>query len=309
MLRTRLLTVIVLLLGLVSIAAWAPDPVFDGLLLLIVSIAVFEWMRLLGVSAALSALIALCFVAGGLLALGASFPPPLAPAAGAFPGGAFPEGAGLLPIPLTLLLLTYLFAALIWVVAVPLSFRHFKPLGGRALLGKAAALLLLSAAWFALVQADSRGKGFLLSVLLIVWVADTAAYFAGRAFGRHKLAPSISPGKSQEGVAGAVLANLALAAFLTIWPPAWFELNGGNVFLLLQEAIGWWLMLLVVFLLTLVSVVGDLYESMIKRVAGVKDSGVILPGHGGVLDRIDALIAVFPVTMFVLLLVELGQRL
>ncbi len=304
MLRTRLLTVIVLLLGLVSIAAWAPDPVFDGLLLLIISIAVFEWMRLLGVSAARSTLIALCFVAVGLLALMASFPPALGPAV-----GASPEGVGLLPIPLTLLLLTYLFAALIWVVAVPLSFRRFKPLGGRALLGKAAALLLLSAAWFALVQADSRGKGFLLSVLLIVWVADTAAYFAGRAFGRRKLAPSISPGKSQEGVAGAVLANLGLAAFLTIWPPAWFELNGGNIFLLLQEAIGWWLMLLVVFLLTLVSVVGDLYESMIKRVAGAKDSGVILPGHGGVLDRIDALIAVFPVTMFVLLLVQLGQRL
>lgn len=304
MLRTRLLTAIVLLFALVSIAAWAPDPVFDGLLLLIVSIAVFEWMRLLGVSALVSTVIALCFVAGGVLALGASFPPALWPAAGAFPGG-----AGLLPIPLTLLLLVYLLSTLIWVVGVPLSFRRFKPLGGLALSGKAAALLLLSAAWFALVQADSRGKGFLLSVLLIVWVADTAAYFAGRAFGRRKLAPSISPGKSQEGVAGAVLANLALAAFLTIWPPAWFELNGGNIFLLLQEALGWWLMLLVVFLLTLVSVVGDLYESMIKRVAGAKDSGVILPGHGGVLDRVDALVAVFPVTMFVLMLVQLGQRL
>jgi phosphatidate cytidylyltransferase len=306
MLRTRLLTAIVLLVGLVSIAAWAPDGIFDGLLLLIIAIAVFEWMRLLAVSAVSALIISAGFLVAGALALAASGVPSLIP-----PGLVITEFSNAAPLSASLwgVLVIYFLAALIWVVGVPLSFRRFKPLGGQALAGKLSALLLLTAAWLALLQADNLGKGFLLSVLLIVWVADTAAYFAGRAFGRRKLAPSISPGKSQEGVAGAVLANLALAAFFTLSPPAWFSQQGGNIFLLLEQAIGWWLMLLVVLLLTLVSVVGDLYESMIKRVAGAKDSGVILPGHGGVLDRIDALIAVFPVTMFVVLLIQLSQRL
>jgi phosphatidate cytidylyltransferase len=137
-------------------------------------------------------------------------------------------------------------------------------------------------------------------------VADTAAYFAGRAFGRHKLAPAISPGKTREGVVGAVLANLVLAAGLAQAGLVSSANPAGTLFSMLQINLGWPLMLLITVLLTLVSVAGDLYESLLKRACGVKDSGRLLPGHGGVLDRVDAALAVFPVTMCIVSLIQTG---
>ena len=114
----------------------------------------------------------------------------------------------------------------------------------------------------------------------MVWVADTAAYFGGRRFGRHKLAREISPGKTWEGVWA------ALAAVTIYWVVLWVSLPEQSL-RLISGLIGVWLM-------TLLSIVGDLFESWMKRVAGVKDSGTLLPGHGGVLDRIDSLSAVMP---------------
>jgi len=157
------------------------------------------------------------------------------------------------------------------------------------MLGIGLALALVVAAWFALMQFLSQGVLALLSVLLIVWVADTAAYFAGRAFGRRKLAPHISPGKTWAGVCGAIVAVLLLA--LAVWqfaPSARIYSND------LFTAVGplWALLLLAV--LVALSIVGDLFESLLKRQAGVKDSGQLLPGHGGVLDRVDAMVPVLP---------------
>ena len=121
----------------------------------------------------------------------------------------------------------------------------------------------------------------MLYLLTLVWVADIGAYFSGRKFGKHKLAPGISPGKTWEGVAGGVILNV-------LWMLVVFQI--GN---------GWgtelWQFILIGLVTSMISVVGDLYESILKREAAVKDSGKLLPGHGGVLDRIDSVIAATPI--------------
>jgi len=131
-----------------------------------------------------------------------------------------------------------------------------------------------------------RSAVFLLSAMAIVWVADIGAYFAGRAFGKRKLAPSISPGKTWEGVIGGLLAVLILAAVATQFPQT-FQAQ-------LLMRYGWIKWVLLLSLMVFASVVGDLFESMLKRRADVKDSSDLLPGHGGVLDRIDALVPTMP---------------
>ncbi len=156
--------------------------------------------------------------------------------------------------------------------------------------------LLLVVAWWALAQARFAGVNYLLSVLCIVWAADIAAYWGGRAFGRHKLAPSISPGKSWEGVVSGMLGVLVLAAFW-LWLDTRIAADSASVFTLFMQRFGLVVMALSVLALTALSVVGDLFESLIKRAAGAKDSSGLLPGHGGVLDRVDALLPVLPCAM------------
>lgn len=136
----------------------------------------------------------------------------------------------------------------------------------------------------------SYGPWLLLYLLSLVWVADTGAYFAGKKFGKNKLAPAISPGKTLEGVAGGVVANI-------LWISLIFSLNDG-------WGIQYPYFLLLSLVTSLISVVGDLYESVLKREAGFKDSGKILPGHGGVLDRIDSIIAATPVFIAGLFILE-----
>ncbi|MBV1732844.1 MAG: phosphatidate cytidylyltransferase [Hydrogenophaga sp.] len=161
-------------------------------------------------------------------------------------------------------------------------------------------LLLLACAWLALVQARQLGLGFLLSVLSLVWMADIAAYAGGRAFGRRKLAPTLSPGKSWEGAVSGLVGVLLLGLG---W--LWFDRLGltdqPSLFTRLQER-GELLAWLAVIGLSAMSVVGDLLESLVKRSAGMKDSSQLLPGHGGVLDRVDALLPVLPLAMMLVTL-------
>jgi phosphatidate cytidylyltransferase len=166
----------------------------------------------------------------------------------------------------------------------------FKPL--RWLLGAA----VLTVAWLALVHAKSLGINFLLSVLCLVWTADIGAYFGGRRFGRRKLAPSISPGKSWEGVWSGMAAVLLLALGWTALD-ARVHVDSPSLYTQLLGTWGWGGLLIGVVLLTAMSVVGDLFESLVKRAAGAKDSSQLLPGHGGVLDRIDALLPVVPIAL------------
>ena len=155
--------------------------------------------------------------------------------------------------------------------------------------------LLLGCAWLALVQARQRGVGFLLSVLTLVWMADVAAYAGGKTFGRRKLAPSLSPGKSWEGAVSGALGVVILGL---VW--VWIDGSGWSdslsLFSLLWAQGPVWA-LFAVLGMSAMSVVGDLLESLVKRSAGMKDSSQLLPGHGGVLDRVDALLPVLPLAM------------
>lgn len=287
MFRTRVLTAAILLVVLIGIAVWAPPVAFDLLLLAIVALACFEWLKLIDLSSATAATVSVVFSA-----IGAAFlffvPAVMATAHGVGEG----------------VLVSYAAISLIWLGLVPLALRAFTPMAGKGGLAAIPALLMCFVAWLSLLQADGMGKTFLLSVLLLVWVSDTAAYFAGRAFGKHKLAPAISPGKTWEGVAGALFANAALALGYAGASRIGWAAPGGNLFSMLQIAQGWLFMIAVTMLLTMLGVAGDLYESLLKRVAGVKDSGRLLPGHGGVYDRIDALLAVVPVAMCIVTLIQ-----
>jgi len=160
-------------------------------------------------------------------------------------------------------------------------------------------LALLLASWLALVQSKQVGTNFLLSVMALVWVSDICAYFAGRAFGgrwvARKLAVTISPGKTWEGVAGAVL---GVGCMALVWTYADTQTPGVPLSVFSRIAEQWGLLgVLVLGLLVAAGVVGDLLESLFKRAAGVKDSSGLLPGHGGVLDRVDALLPVLPIAL------------
>jgi phosphatidate cytidylyltransferase len=151
-------------------------------------------------------------------------------------------------------------------------------------------LILLPATWFALVFLRELGLIFLLSTMALVWVADIGAYFVGKAFGRRKLAVQISPGKSIEGAIGGLILCYVYA-FACVYYLS-FE---STLFGAWAIRFGWIPMFLMVTVLTAFSIFGDLFESQLKRLAGVKDSSHLLPGHGGVLDRVDALIPTMPI--------------
>ena len=174
-------------------------------------------------------------------------------------------------------------AGFFWLVAVPCWLAR----GVRA----EHRVLLIVSGWIVLIPAALAlallKPADVLKVLILVWIADTAAYFVGRQWGRRRLAPSISPGKTWEGALGGVLGAVAYAMIGGTF------FDGGRA--------GWPAYLVAGVLLAAISIVGDLFESAVKRQAGAKDSGTLLPGHGGVLDRIDSATAVLPLAALLLL--------
>jgi phosphatidate cytidylyltransferase len=187
---------------------------------------------------------------------------------------------------------------LIWVVGGALalqrgpgSWQHL-PQVGRLGLG----LIAIWLAWLAIAHALAIGVNFMLSVLCLVWMADVAAYFGGKAFGRRKLAVSISPGKSWEGVWSGMAGVLLLSLFW-VWLDRHAPVDGPSLYTRLYSAVGSAAMAPALLALCGLSVVGDLIESLVKRAAGAKDSSQLLPGHGGVLDRVDALLPVLPAAL------------
>lgn len=271
MLKQRVITAMVLLAILLPALFYTSPIPFCALALLMIAAGAWEWGRLNGLGSMGSLGLALaCVVACALSWY-----------------------AGLLEKPLTML---WAVAGGAWVLAGGWLLRAgvagFSriPKGIRLMGG----LLALWVAWLAISQARVAGIAFLLSVLLLVWVADIFAYFAGRTFGgkfrKSKLAPSISPGKSWEGVWGGMAGVVALSLI-------WYFWGGETLYSQLGQRHGIAMMLLAVIFMAAMSVVGDLVESLIKRSAGVKDSSGLLPGHGGVLDRIDALLPTLPLAM------------
>lgn len=276
MLKQRIITAVVLLAILLP-ALFYPSPVpFACVMLVMIGAAAWEWGRLNGYGPRMSVflgveMVVLCALSWWL---------------------------GLLE---QRLMGVWLAASAAWVLGGALLLRVAVPGWPRIpravrLVG---GLLALWVAWMAAVQARIWGINFLLSLLVLVWVADVFAYFAGRRFGlkftRSKLAPSISPGKSWEGVWGGMVGVLVLAV-VWVWADASAQAAVASLYTRLA-ARGWWLLLIGVLFLAAMSVVGDLVESLVKRSAGVKDSSNLLPGHGGVLDRVDALLSTLPIAM------------
>jgi phosphatidate cytidylyltransferase len=265
-LKQRVVTAVVLLGALLAAAA-AGRLALDVILALFVGAATFEWLRLAQHSPALCIIAAAVFAAVLIAARAASAVPP-------------PELVGAVSAA----------ATLAWLSIAVLVLRGAHR-GARLVHGISTflAVLLLAAAWIAMMHLLDHGATYLLSVLAIVWLADIAAYFAGRRWGRRKLAPAISPGKTWAGVAGAVVAVLAAAMLLAVVAPGLPALST-----LLERRLALPAALALLALLVALSIVGDLFESLLKRQVNVKDSSGLLPGHGGVLDRIDALVAVLP---------------
>jgi phosphatidate cytidylyltransferase len=270
MLKQRVLTAIILFAGLYAALTGLNLQGWSWLIAVILGLAGWEWGRLCGLGpAAARATGAITFA---LVAASAQY---------AFLSSTNPANSA------SFLSALHALAIIFWLLVVPFwMFRGGRPAQTWLML---TGLIVLLPPALALIQL--RGEGLLPLILLmaIVWIADIAAYFTGKAFGRHKLAPSISPGKTWEGAAGAVMAVQCYGLAIKPWL---FEGDTAPGFLV------WGVILL---LLTAVSIVGDLFESMMKRQAGMKDSSQLLPGHGGVLDRIDSLTATLPLIGFALL--------
>ncbi|MFH7043010.1 phosphatidate cytidylyltransferase [Paucibacter sp. JuS9] len=273
MLRTRIITALVLLAILLpAIFAASPWP-FAILTLVMIAAGGWEWAKLNGLpqAPALSFGAAIAAACGTtLLALGLSAPPAWC----------------------------WWLAGSLWVLGGAYALRSGVkgwpqiPQLLRMVLGAVA----LWAAWLAIAQAKAIGINFLLSIFCMVWMADIAAYFGGRTMGRRKLAPAISPGKSWEGVWTGMVGVLLLSVFWTAVIEHHFKIDSPSLFQLLQRQ-PWPVGTLALIFLSSMSVVGDLFESLIKRAVGAKDSSQLLPGHGGVLDRVDALLPVFPLAL------------
>ncbi|MFO8024949.1 phosphatidate cytidylyltransferase [Thiohalophilus sp.] len=264
MLKQRMITALILAPLLIWAIFSLPESGFVVLLLTVFSIAAWEWSRLSGLTQPGSRLfyVVILFVVMGVT------------------GFAFASHPLLIDI-------LYLAIGGLWLLTLPglfyyqhhevkrSGFNLFKLLAGIGIiLGPFVALLVLR-------HREPFGPQWVMYLLLLIWLADSAAYFAGRAFGRHKLLYNVSPGKSWEGVAGGLLGCLVLSV-VAGW---WFELSMTHYI--------WFVAVSLV--VVLFSVAGDLVESLFKRQAGMKDSGHILPGHGGILDRIDSLTAAAPV--------------
>jgi phosphatidate cytidylyltransferase len=278
MLKTRVITAIVLLGIFLPVLWFAPLIYLGALIAIVITLAAWEWWRLLFPDNQRRA-----FSYAGLCLLNLV---------------AWLMYADIEAVKI-LLWLTLGF----WLLVVPFIMKQSLQLSLQSWRWPLAAigLFILPACWFALMHLRAVSMALFLSVLVLVWAADIGAYFAGKAFGKHKLAKQLSPGKSIEGALGGyvlVMVIGVLGATLFSDHPH----TQGNFFALIQSSWGWFGMILVTALCVAMSIQGDLFESQLKRVAGVKDSSALLPGHGGFLDRIDALLPVLPLAGLIILM-------
>ncbi|MDH5571780.1 MAG: phosphatidate cytidylyltransferase [Gammaproteobacteria bacterium] len=272
MLKFRLITAAILI-PLVLLAIFKlPETGFVVFMGIIVLLGAWEWTRIAGINKAFSKIIFMAF----LLFLQVLY-------------------AFNLDIVNEYIYVLLSVAIFWWLVAIPVLWLYSSGkdiLAGHVFVKSVIGLVILFPPYVALVDiriAENMGSIYILFLLLLIWFADSAAYFSGRKWGQHKLLPKVSPGKTWEGVAGALFATVWLGYF----GAQYFELPVLN-FVLLSV------------LVTIVSIVGDLTESLFKRQMNLKDSGSLLPGHGGVMDRIDSLTSATPFYLAGILLIKVA---
>lgn len=263
MLKTRIITAILLVIGFLMALFFTSSFAWSLITLFITVIGVWEWMKLIKLNAKQITISLTGTLIIGLMLVTFS----------KFSSETILE---LYADKLVLLLLAV--SAVFWVVVAPTWLITRKKINQKLFMSILGISLLL-ATWIALIGLHKISPLLLLSVLATVWIADSAAYFAGKKFGKHKLAPEISPGKTWEGVMGALFA-------VTLY---------GLLLCHFQHLSRW--LILGLWLIVILSVMGDLFESLLKRQSNVKDSSQLLPGHGGVLDRIDGLIPTLPLVL------------
>ncbi len=272
MLKQRVMTALLLLAALIPVL-WAPVQFpFLAFVAVAIGLAGWEWARLNGADGRIATASGLSVLALLALCLEFAATPP-----------------------------TWVWFAVLgtWALGGAWALRAASP-GWKKLpaaIRWAIGLLILVPAGMALIAWKALGLNALLSVMCLVWAADVAAYFGGRRFGKRKLAPAISPGKSWEGVWSGLAGVLLLALLWVQFIDTQSWVDGPSLYARLVQGLGWPLAALVLLVLSTLSVVGDLFESLVKRAADAKDSSNLLPGHGGVLDRIDALLPVLPAAL------------
>ena len=269
MLVQRLLTALVLI-PLVTLGVFnLSQPIFELVIAVFLLIGGREWARLAGIGRLVTQLLYVGMLAGCMLLAGLWLD--------------YSPVSGLDQHLLLLGVVGWIALAIKTLTVREISVRTSGIGFSTAVLGLL--VLTIAAVSVASIRERSDGGWLFMSLLLLVWTADSAAYFAGRAWGKHKLAPVLSPKKTWEGALGGALGTTLLGLGLGLWV---FNLSG-------QHLAGYLLLCLCV---VVISIIGDLFESLLKRRAAIKDSGVLLPGHGGVLDRVDSLLAASPFYAF-----------
>lgn len=273
MLKQRIITALLLLPVVILAILYLPTPAFSLLWLVGLNLAAWEWSALAKLNSLVSRVIYLLFIDIALLALWLNLN-----------ANAVTD-------------MVILVAAGFWAVVVAsLLFKLTRRMADLSLtayrvVGMVVGVFIIVPTWLALVLLHQSQPSSVLLVFCLVWAADTGAYFAGRRFGKRKLAPSISPGKSWEGVIGGLLLSLV---FIYIWSLMADISQAEQVALII-----------IAMITVMVSIYGDLLESVFKRVSGIKDSGQLLPGHGGIMDRLDSITAAGPVFVAGYLIKEL----
>jgi phosphatidate cytidylyltransferase len=282
MLKTRFITAIVLLACFIPIFLFSSAITFSLVIALVISLAAWEWGRFLWPKQKYNAIYFSLFtqLLILILILLQEF-----------------ENEGLKDVQQNLPVILWI-SSIFWIFGVPFILRKNLQFSIKKNIGllSIAGLVIFVSDFYALILLREKGILVLLTVLMIVWVADIGAYFTGKKWGKHKLAPQISPGKSQEGAIGGIFMVCVIALAFNHYN----SLNNDFFSFIGKHYSVFGLIFISVFLAS-ISVIGDLFESQLKRLTGVKDSSNLLPGHGGVLDRLDALLPVLPIAALLMM--------
>lgn len=270
MLKTRIITALLLVAGFIPLLFMASSTTWSVVTLIISLLAVYEWGGLVNLSKLTNIIYTFISALFGMAFL------------------FFMEKNGFHWM-IYQCLFVFVVTLAFWVLITPVLLTKIVVINNKFLLSLIG-IFILAPLWLALISLKAINPSLLLALLTTIWVADSLAYFSGKHYGKHKLAPSISPGKTWEGVLGALLGVTVFAAIL-----------------LLSHLVESWAIFPLFWIVALLGVIGDLFESLIKRQVNKKDSGSLLPGHGGILDRIDGLLPSLPIAVLLIYLFNYFQ--